>query len=210
MTRRSRGERLAASITLAMAALSMLPTAATAHAELESTTPADGTTVLGTPPELSATFSEGLSADSTLSIRTAAGERIAVGGPDGSDDTRLIIDPVPELAAGAYEMRWTAIGNDGHIERGTWMFTVASPPPTKVLPTATASASAASPGATSSPGPSVAATPPGSPAASPSPGADDPTPTGLADVLVPIIAVLAIVLVALGYVQSRRRSGRAG
>jgi hypothetical protein len=29
-------------------------------------------------------------------------------------------------------------------------------------------------------------------------------------VLVPIIAVLAIVLVALGYVQSRRRSGRAG
>lgn len=210
MTRRSRGERLAAPFALALAALSLLPAAAAAHAELEATTPADGAAVVGPPGELSATFSEALSADSTLSIRTAAGERLAVGGPDSADAARLVIDPVPELAAGDYEMRWTAIGGDGHIERGTWAFTVVSPPPTKVLPTATASASGPSPSETPSPGPTVTATLPASPIASPSPGAGDPTPAGVADVLVPIIAVLAFVLIALGYVQSRRRSGRAG
>jgi methionine-rich copper-binding protein CopC len=209
MTRRSRGGRLAAPIALALAALSILPPVATAHAELESTTPADGATILGTPAELSATFSEALSADSTLSIRSAAGERLAVGGRDRADDARLVIDPVPKLETGTYEMRWTSIGDDGHIKRGTWTFNVVSPPPTKALPTATASGSAPSTSGPPSPAPTASMNPPASPVDSPSPGPDDPTPVGLTDVLLPIVAVLAIVLIALGYVLSRRGSDRA-
>lgn len=193
----------------AVAAIAMLlllvPAIATAHARLVEAIPADGVTVEGTPTQVSATFSEPLETDgSTFSLRNAAGERLAVGTIDPDDRTRLIIDPVPDLAPGVYEVRWRAASADGHAENDTWSFTVWFSIPTKALPTPTSSpesSDAVTPSA--EPGPS--ATPERasqSPAASPGPS--DPAGGSESDVVLPIIAALAIALVGTGLLLSRR------
>lgn len=190
------------------AMLLLFPASVAAHAELVETTPADGATVEGTPDELVAVFSEALEADgSSLSIRNAAGDRLAVGQLDPEDATRLVISDVPELVPGVYEMRWTASSDDGHLERDTWTFTVeppaTTPPPTPTSePTASPSDSAApSASASATTEPTTAAT--ASPSSVVTPPADPAASTS--DVVLPIVAGLAIVLIAAGVLLSRRR-----
>src|SRR5688500_17284312 len=122
--------RLASLIAVAtLAALMLFPAIVSAHAELVKATPEDGATVEGTPDEISAAFNESLVEGSAFTLRNAAGERLAVGRVDPDDDTRLVIDPVPELAPGVYEVRWRAASADGHRENNSWSFTV-TPAPT--------------------------------------------------------------------------------
>lgn len=185
----------------AVAALLLLfPATAAAHAELMQATPADGAVVEGTPPEISASFSEPLETDgSTFSLRNAADELLAVGTINPDDRARLIIDPVPELVVGTYEVRWQAVTADGHIERDTWAFTVAAAlkPPGTPAPSESARASA-----WATPSPTPQPTPTAGPSASLGPG--DPATASDGDVILPIIAALAIVLVAAGVLLSRR------
>jgi copper resistance protein C len=186
--------------------LMLFPASVAAHAELEKATPADGATVEGTPEEISAQFNEALVTDgSTFSLRNAAGERLAVGRIDPDDETRLIIDPVPTLKPGVYEIRWRAKSDDGHAENDTWTFTVVAPIPTKGLPTPTSSPEP-SDAATQSAGPSPSATADATPASSPSasPGPTDPAGSTDSDVILPIVAALAIVLVVGAVLLSRR------
>lgn len=194
-------------VLIAVAALLLLfPASVTAHAELLEATPADGATVEGTPEEISATFSEPLETDgSTFSLRNAAGERLAVGNIDPADRTRLIIDPVPTLAPGVYEVRWRAASADGHAENDTWTFTVAAPIPTKALPTPASSAEPSEAAtASAEPTPSASPEPTATPSPSASAGPSDPAGSSDGDVILPIIAALAIVLVAAGFLLSRR------
>src|SRR5690349_6883315 len=123
MTTRPVTLRPLATVLIAICLLAV-PASVAAHAQLVETSPADAGTVTGTPAELAATFDEALEDGSTLSIRDTAGNRLAMGAIDPSDAKRLVITDVPELAPGTYEMRWTASSDDGHIERGTWTFTV--------------------------------------------------------------------------------------
>jgi methionine-rich copper-binding protein CopC len=195
----SRGRLLA--LAAAVALVLLLPARAAAHAELLETTPADGETVAGTPEELSASFNEPLETEgSTFSIRNAAGERLAVGRIDPADRTRLVIDPVPELAPGTYEMRWQAATADGHIENDTWSFTVTAANPTPAPSASTPAAASAS--ASTSPGPeptpAVTVTPSG-----PITPPEDPVGT-TADIFLPIIAGLAIVIIGAAVLLSRR------
>jgi copper resistance protein C len=194
-----RTARLVVLTALTAAILMLFPASVAAHAELVKATPADGATVEGTPAEISATFNEPLETDgSTFSLRNAAGERLAVGKIDPDDRTRLIIDPVPELAPGVYEVRWRAKSADGHAENDTWTFTVVAPTPTPA-PTAASTASAEpTPNATPEPSP----TPVPSPSASPAP--TDPAGSTDGDVILPIIAGLAIVLLLAAVLLSRR------
>ena len=187
-------------LTVAAATLMLFPAVVTAHAELLEATPADGATVEGTPAEISATFTEPLETDgSTFSLRSAAGERLAVGRIDPDDRTRLIFDPVPELAPGVYEVRWRAASADGHAENDTWTFTVtpvATPSPTPAATPTPGTSSAPEPSDT--PEPSAPASPP------PSPGPADPAGASGSDAILSIVAALAIVLLAAGFLLSRR------
>ncbi|CAN5535728.1 hypothetical protein BH20CHL7_BH20CHL7_15110 [soil metagenome] len=186
---------LALAFSLALA----LPAVVAAHAELLDTMPADGTTMEGPPTEIVAAFTESLRVDgSGLSLRDATGTTVATGEVDPADPTRLIIADVPDLLPGEYEGRWTAASDDGHLERGTWTFTVVPAPTATPAPTVAPTASAA---------PTEASTPSASPSPSPTPapsGDGGEATAGTADVLIPIIAGLAVVVIAAVLLMGRR------
>ena len=194
-----------AALFLAVSLLLVMPAAVAAHAEFERSSPADGETVQGSPRVIRAFFSEGLADGSEMALLDEAGTTIADGTIDPANPSRMRIDP-PELEPGDYEVQWKAFADDGHLETGTFTFTVSAPitPPPSVPPSAppTPSSPVSAP-------PSASALPTGSAVVAPSPTEGDATPAtsaaGTSDVLFPIIAAVVIVAVLGGYLFMRRR-----
>jgi methionine-rich copper-binding protein CopC len=184
-------------MAVAMALFLLLPTVVAAHSELDVPTPADKATVEGTPAEIFGTFTQTIkAAGSSLVLRDGAGTEVATGGLDPADEHRMVITDVPELAPGEYEVEWTTISaEDDELARGVWSFTVTAAP----TPTPTDSPP---PSASPSPSPTAELTSAPSPSASPAP--TDPGGTAGDDAILPIIAALAIVLIAAVYLVSRR------
>jgi copper resistance protein C len=149
---------------------------ASAHDELISTDPADGSTVATMPAQLTLTFNL-----PTLNIGTAVqvtgpGGDVATGKAAAVDDT--VTQPLrADAPAGAYEVVWRVTSADGHPISGRFAFT-------------TRRAGAGSPGA--SPGTNPAASPAASGIAAAGAAGDDPGSPS------PLIWVgLAVVVVAV-------------
>lgn len=187
---------------LALLLLLLTAVPVSADATLIEATPADGATVESTPGEIVATFDQELGADgSSIILRGPDGEDVAEGGLDPDEPTNLVIDDVPELAPGEYEVRWVAASTDGHLIRDTWSFTVTAAPSPTPAPTAAASEGPSpSPSSVASPS---AATPAPSTSGAPAEPAD---PAGTTtDVLIPIVVLLALVGIGGTYFLRRRR-----
>jgi copper resistance protein C len=202
MTSRTSGRGLGA-VLVAFAAALILPTTVAAHAELQTATPKDGATVAGSPPEISGTYSEAMTTTgSSLVLLGPDGKQVATGGVDPANNKRMAIDPVPDLVPGMYTVKSTTkSAADGDIDRKEWSFTVVpAPTPTPTLaPSATAAPSVSAPPASTSPTSN----------ASPAPSAAvDGTSSGGGDVVLPIVAALAIVAVGGALLLGRR--GRTG
>jgi methionine-rich copper-binding protein CopC len=197
--RRSRPRARAAGAALLL--LLALPGGVSAHAELVTSTPADGETLTTVPAEAVLTFSEGVGAKSTVVVLDGTGATVATGepGPDGSTVIRV---PLPGLSPGPYEVRWTTVADDGHIERGTFSFTIAASTPAPATATPT-EAPTAEPAATTTPTASPNVTPEPSPATV----AEGGDPGAGSDVLLPILAVA--VLIGGGLIVMLRRRGPA-
>jgi methionine-rich copper-binding protein CopC len=198
MLPRRRVLRLSAPIfalSLALAGAS----AAAAHAELVRAIPADGETVTEPVTVISGRYSEDLVDGSRLVIKDPSGTTVATGVVDPDDDRRMVARPETALTDGAFTVESTARSADGHVERVTWTFTVSVP----ASPTATASPTA-SPEPSLEPSASVDASPTASPTPTASPAPSDST-SGTSDVLIPIIAALAIVAVGAGILLGRSR-----
>ena len=195
----STGRRGLGAVVVAFAAALILPTTVAAHAELQTATPKDGATVAGSPPGISGTYSEAMTTSgSSLVLLGPDGKQVATGGVDPANDRRMTIDPVPDLVPGMYTVKSTTkSAADGDIDRKEWTFTVVpAPAPTPTLaPSATAAPSVPAALASASP------TPNASPAPS---GAVDGTSSGGGDVVLPIIAALAIVGVGGALLLGRR------
>jgi methionine-rich copper-binding protein CopC len=189
---------------IAVVAACAAPGIALGHAELDSITPADKSTVAAPPSSIVAVFTEQLDpSKSSLTLVDASGKVIAQGGTvDPNQTLTLNLDPAT-IAPGTYTVRWiSASDEDGDIARGTTTFTVATPPPSPSPTPAPSQAASAGTSASPAPVPSVAASP--SPAASPAPT----TPTSsTTDAIIPIVVAL-IVLAAIGAWLLRGR-GRA-
>jgi copper resistance protein C len=189
---------------LAVLALAAMPALALGHAELDSATPAPDSTVEIAPAELVATFTEALDGSkSSLEVRDAAGSVVASGGAEllGADGITMTL-PLPALGNGTYEVRWTSAATDGHIERGTFSFTVSAPSSSSPSPSPSPSPSA-EPTASPSPSPSPSAI--ASPAATPTPsptdsGADPGSEAGGLDAatLLPIALAWGAMIAACG------------
>ncbi len=206
---RSPVRALRLAVALGLGVLLVLPGVVVAHAALDVPTPADGAILEGSPPVIKGTFTQDMDPEtSSLDLRNAAGDVLAEGGVAADDSRRMVIEGVPELAPGEYEVRWTTLSTeDGEVERGTWSFTVtAAATAVPTLPQAPTALPSVAPTTARTSDP----TPPSSPATS-----DMPTPipssdgaeSASGDVLLPIVAALALVLVAAGLLVTRRGRG---
>jgi len=210
VTRRRPGlAGLAAAVLLVLA----VPAIATAHAELESSSPAAGATVPSPftgPIEMrfSATLADGSKAD----LVGPDGTILASATVDGPGATMSIALDGP-LPAATYEVKWVSVAEDADLERGTFSFTVAAAPitPSPTATEATLAPTGSTPVApTASASADASATPPGA-AESPSPspflgegGAD----TSPGDVVIPIVVALIVVGAGAVYLLGRRNRTR--
>jgi methionine-rich copper-binding protein CopC len=181
-------------------ALLIAATVAFGHAELATVTPADKSTVQGSPTEIVMTFVQNLDpAKSSIVVVDSANKVVVKGGtvPAGQKREMDLAITTP-LAPGTYTIRWTTFSTeDGETARGTTTFTVTAPPPS-AAPSAAPSASAVAPSAAPSAAPSVAASaPPSTPPTTPA--------TSTSDAVIPVVVAL-IVLAGLGMWLLRSRA----
>lgn len=199
----SPSRRRAGVFACAVLLLLAVPGTAAADSELETATPADGSTIEGTPDEIELLFTQPVFEGSSLELRSAADVVIATGGPDPAGTVRMALVP-PTLEPGAYTVRWTTIASDGHIVRGTVTFVVTAPPTPSPTPEPTPS-----PSASASPSASPTSTSDASPSPTPGPSAAPTDPTaGAGDAVIPIVAAL-VLLGGLGAYLLRRRGSAA-
>jgi hypothetical protein len=157
-------------------------TPALGHVGLETSDPEAGTTVPDVD-SVTLVFSEPLDEGaSSFKLVAPDGRTVGTGAVAGSK--QMLLDTVA-LEPGSYTVKWTAAGEDGHIERGKLSFTVAAAPVTGTLP-----GTATTPAPGSGGGPAEASQP-AAPAAAASADVVAAAPSGT-DVLVPIVAGLTV------------------
>jgi methionine-rich copper-binding protein CopC len=110
---------------LAVAA-AMLAGPADAHAKLRSTVPAADAQLTAAPQTLTLTFNENVRlAVLTLSI---AGKDIPLSLDRNAAAAPQVSVPLPPLAAGKYQVQWSALSpDDGHVVKGSYSFTIGGP-----------------------------------------------------------------------------------
>lgn len=107
--------------TLCLLASLTFAAAASAHAPLQRSEPADGATVAA-PAAFTLTFGHEVRLTS-LAVRMAGGEARPVTGIARSLAAEHRVT-APTLAPGRYELDWRAAAGDGHVMSGTVHFTV--------------------------------------------------------------------------------------
>lgn len=105
-----------------------------AHAELVSSTPADGATLNKAPTSVILTFGEPI---------LSAGSGIIVNGPDDNrydlpdtldvGDTEASVALKPANTAGEYTVEYRIVAEDGHVGTGTLTYTLKGETPTSTL-----------------------------------------------------------------------------
>ena len=102
------------------------PLAASAHAFLQTSTPAVGSTVQAAPAEVRIDFTEGVEpAFTMIHVTDARGARVDRGsGHLEGGDTHFAV-PLKPLAPGLYRVTWRAVATDTHHTSGSFTFTVA-------------------------------------------------------------------------------------
>ena len=114
---------------------------ASAHAQLESTTPKAGSVLHHSPPQVVLRFGEPVEIDfGSIRVYNSVGTRVDDGGTHyaSSDDSAIAIG-LPHLADGAYVVAWRVISADSHPVHGAFIFSVGT---SKGLPRASTLATA--------------------------------------------------------------------
>jgi methionine-rich copper-binding protein CopC len=138
-----RVRRVGLTVVLAGAALALVAAPASAHSELSSASPPDGSTLTTVPTQIVLTFNENIIAiGNQVSVIDASGALMSDGNPTVVDST-VTQQLKPLIYNGAYSVTYRIVSADGHPVERNLSFTLNVPS----LATPTASAS---PGATTS------------------------------------------------------------
>ena len=128
--------RLLGAVAVALAALVAVAGPASAHAELLSSSPADGATLDRAPARLVLRFTEPVEIDRTsVVLRTGAGAVLRVGRPvlrgqaPGSSADAVTVDVrLPALPRDTYRLEWRTLSSDDlHETYGTVVFGIGTP-----------------------------------------------------------------------------------
>jgi methionine-rich copper-binding protein CopC len=186
--------RLLAATVTACVALLLDAAPAFAHTRLESSDPADKSSVDTAPESVSLTFNEDISAEfASISVVGPDGTNYATG-PVSAAGGQVSTAVSPLGPAGAYEIGYRVVSDDGHPVQGKLAFTLTTPGPSASAPTAApAVAPAAAPTAQAGPPASTAV----DPQASTRPSEGAPVWPWLVGAVI-LVAVGAVVALRLG------------
>lgn len=99
--------------------------AAWAHAFLDRASPAVGSEVSGSPPELTLTYSEPVEPlFSTVEVTDAGGVAVTDGKPTPGGDGSVLVVRLKPLQPGVYSVAWHVTSVDTHKTNGHFSFTV--------------------------------------------------------------------------------------
>jgi copper transport protein len=121
-------------VPAAIVAALVLPAAASAHATLLHTTPANGAVLAKAPTAVTVVFDDTVRlAKGNAAVDNATQHSVLAG--TASVRGRTLTIPLKPLAGGAYSVRWSIVSEDGHREEGVIAFAVGegSASPTSVL-----------------------------------------------------------------------------
>ena len=110
------------SLIRGVTALGLLWSAATlAHTHLVRSTPADGASLVSSPPEAVLVFAQPVIV-ATAKIESSEGTKSALTPPEGTHAEIHL--KLPPLAPGRYRLSWRAASADGHVMAGQISFAV--------------------------------------------------------------------------------------
>jgi methionine-rich copper-binding protein CopC len=98
-------------------------TAASAHTEVKSTSPANGASAKTTLARVTVTFTGELKSG-TLRVVGPGGRVVSAGkgGQDPRNPRRLLVGLKGSLKPGSYTASWTIVAADGHKQKGSFHF----------------------------------------------------------------------------------------
>ena len=107
---------------VAAAAVLIFPLTVAAHAKLLSTSPAAGAQLAAAPKVLTLDFNESVQ----LAVLKVSGDGKEISVPyDSGASAAHVAVPLPALAPGTYQVRWSALTvDDGHVVKGTFSFVI--------------------------------------------------------------------------------------
>ena len=202
--------RLFGAFALALTTMFVLAVPASAHAVLESSSPADNATLSVAPITIKLTFNENVTLQpQPFKVTGRDGTEWRVGKPTITDKT-VSVPVTPAGPAQAYTITYKIISDDGDNQTGTLHFTLtaAAAPgqPAGTAPTGSAAAPTSSAAESGTPASSSVAASSSSAAPSPAPAAADSSGSGLPAwvwILIVVVLVLAAGAVALRFLKGR-------
>ena len=117
----------------------LFPLSALAHSPLSNISPGDGAKIEDAPTEISMVFkSPAKLIKLELLKEQASAKKSLLGGLFGNDGGKVVplpnavlmemsdthVIPLPKITGGDYQVKWTAMGEDGHVIKGDFAFTV--------------------------------------------------------------------------------------
>lgn len=112
---------------IAAIVLSLISTAAMAHAMLQKAEPPVGGTVMASPSEIRIQFSEGIEPNfSGITLATSDGAALPTGKPtvDPQNQSVMVVKIGKKLEPGTYKVNWHAVSVDTHRTEGSFTFSV--------------------------------------------------------------------------------------
>ncbi len=112
-----------ATVAAVLATAAFMTAIATAHVDVEKTTPKRGGSAKTSLASVTVTFSGPLRRG-TLRVTGPGGKVVSIGkgGRDPRKITRLIAELKSSKAAGRYKASWTLVAADGHNQHGSFRF----------------------------------------------------------------------------------------
>jgi methionine-rich copper-binding protein CopC len=115
------------SAVMAIVMVTMALGTAFAHAKMVASVPADGATVPAGLSQIELTFSHPMRLTLVRVRRAADNQDVAVKGALPKAFAAAAKVPLDALTAGAYDVAWTAVSEDGHVMKGHFAFKASGP-----------------------------------------------------------------------------------
>ena len=117
----------------------LFPLSALAHSPLSNVSPEDGAKLQDAPTEISMVFKSPAKLIKLELLKEQVSEKKSLlGSLFGNDGGEVVplpnavlmetseahVIPLPEITSGGYQLKWRAMGEDGHVIKGDFVFTV--------------------------------------------------------------------------------------